>query len=128
MECERFETIGRRVAEAPINGLVHSEDTAVISPTELQEAIERIDAMEIKAEGPRIIARCWVDPAFKAKVLADASSAVAELGIGGSNSAYTTKLTAVENTESVHNVIVCTLCSCYPLSILGLSPPYYKSR
>jgi nitrile hydratase len=74
------------------------------------------------------VARCWLDSAFKARLLADANSAIAEMGMQGSNGTASTKLTAVENVPGIHNVIVCTLCSCYPLSILGLSPPWYKSR
>jgi nitrile hydratase len=72
--------------------------------------------------GARVVARAWVDPAFKARLLADGTAAVAELGIGG-----TPNLVAVENTPAVHNMVVCTLCSCYPWSVLGLPPVWYKS-
>ena len=78
--------------------------------------------------GPRIIARAWVDPGFKALLLRDAHAAAATLGIDASNPAAPTHLTAVENTDRVHNAIVCTLCSCYPQAILGLSPQWYRSR
>ena len=81
--------------------------------------------MGCNCEGGRIVARAWLDEDFKKRLLEDANNAVLDLGIGASNSAYSTKLTAVENTPDVHNIIVCTLCSCYPLSILGLSPPWY---
>jgi nitrile hydratase len=70
------------------------------------------------------VARAWVDPAFKTRLLADASAAVAELGI---DTGTTSVLVAVENTDTVHNVIVCTLCSCYPRAVLGLPPDWYKS-
>lgn len=71
--------------------------------------------------GARIVARAWVDPEFKRRLLADAPAAIAELGYGG------TPLVVVESTPEVHNVIVCTLCSCYPWQVLGLPPTWYKS-
>ena len=71
--------------------------------------------------GAKVVARAWVDPAFKARLLADATSAVEELGFGGA------LLAVVENTPSVHNLVVCTLCSCYPSALLGLPPTWYKS-
>lgn len=74
--------------------------------------------------GARVVARAWVDPAFKARLLADGLAACAELGLGGPE---TEKLHVVENTPSVHNAIVCTLCSCYPWPILGVPPAWYKS-
>ena len=74
---------------------------------------------------PRVVARAWIDPAFKARLLADATAAVAGLGI---DLGTLSTLVAVENTDRVHNVIVCTLCSCYPRGLLGLPPDWYKSR
>lgn len=74
--------------------------------------------------GARVIARAWVDPEFKKRLLADGLAACAELGIGGPE---TELLHVVENTPGVHNVVVCTLCSCYPWPILGLPPVWYKS-
>jgi nitrile hydratase len=71
--------------------------------------------------GARVVAKAWVDPAFKSRLLADAAAAVAELGFGGGS------LIALENTATVHNLVVCTLCSCYPWSMLGLPPVWYKS-
>lgn len=73
--------------------------------------------------GARVVARAWVDPAFKARLLADATAAVAELGYGGPQGE---RIVALENTPSVHNVVVCTLCSCYPWPLLGLPPAWYK--
>ena len=70
------------------------------------------------------MAKAWVDPGFRERLLADANMAVAELGF----EMTTTKLVAVENTPSQHNVVVCTLCSCYPRDLLGLPPAWYKSR
>ena len=74
------------------------------------------------------MARAWVDGNFKRRLLTDASKACAELGLKSSNTTANTVLTVVENDDNVHNLIVCTLCSCYPLTTLGLSPPWYKSR
>jgi nitrile hydratase len=74
--------------------------------------------------GARVIARAWVDPDYKARLLADGARAIAELGYGGEEG-HT--MVVVENTSSVHNVIVCTLCSCYPWPVLGLPPTWYKS-
>ncbi len=74
--------------------------------------------------GARVIARAWVDPEYRARLLSDGSSAIAELGFGGVEGEH---MVVVENTPDVHNVIVCTLCSCYPVSLLGPSPGWYKS-
>ena len=74
--------------------------------------------------GARVVARAWVDPDFKARLMEDGLAACAELGIGGPETEY---LHVLENTDSVHNVVVCTLCSCYPWPILGLPPVWYKS-
>lgn len=73
--------------------------------------------------GARVVARAWTDPAYRERLLADGLSAIEELGIGGMKS----QLVVVENTPSVHNVVVCTLCSCYPWAVLGLPPTWYKS-
>ena len=73
--------------------------------------------------GARVVARAWCDPAFKQRLLADGKAAAAELGIEGPEG----NLEIVENTDDVHNVVVCTLCSCYPWSMLGLPPRWYKS-
>ena len=74
--------------------------------------------------GARVIARAWVDPEYRARLLNDGSSAIAELGFGGVEGEH---MVVVENTPDVHNVIVCTLCSCYPWPVLGLPPTWYKS-
>jgi nitrile hydratase len=87
---------------------------------------QTVEAMEARApaQGARVVARAWVDPAFKQRVLTDAKAAIAELGVDIGTVAT---LVAVENTETVHNVVVCTLCSCYPRMLLGLPPDWYKS-
>lgn len=94
--------------------------------TTAEEIARQIDAMDARspANGAALVARAWTDPDFKAQVLQDAGYASREMGfdIGPMH------LIAVENTASVHNVIVCTLCSCYPRNLLGLPPDWYKSR
>ena len=74
--------------------------------------------------GARMVARAWVDPAFRERLLADATAAAGEMGYGGAEGEH---MVAVENTPAVHNVIVCTLCSCYPWPVLGVPPVWYKS-
>jgi nitrile hydratase len=74
--------------------------------------------------GARVVARAWVDPEYKERLLAYATPAIAELGIGGMQGE---NMVALENTHEVHNVVVCTLCSCYPWPVLGLPPTWYKA-
>lgn len=74
--------------------------------------------------GARVVARGWVDPSFRERLLDNATEAANELGIGGFVGEH---VRAVENTETVHNIVVCTLCSCYPWALLGLPPAWYKS-
>jgi nitrile hydratase len=74
--------------------------------------------------GARVVARAWVDPAYKQRLLADATTAIAELGYSGPQG---DRMVVVENTPKLHNLIVCTLCSCYPWPVLGLPPVWYKS-
>jgi nitrile hydratase subunit alpha len=86
-----------------------------------------IDTYEHKIgprNGARVIARAWVDPAYKQRLLTDANAAIAELGYGGQQGEH---MQVVENSPKVHNLVVCTLCSCYPWSVLGLPPVWYKS-
>ena len=73
--------------------------------------------------GARVVARAWTDPAYKARLLEDGSKAIGELGYGGFEGGH---VIVAENTAEVHNVVVCTLCSCYPWSVLGLPPTWYK--
>jgi nitrile hydratase subunit alpha len=86
-----------------------------------------IDTYEHKV-GPRngahVVARAWIDPAYKHRLLTDAPAAIAELGYGGKGGRH---MVVVENTPKVHNLVVCTLCSCYPWPVLGLPPVWYKS-
>ena len=74
--------------------------------------------------GAKVVARAWVDPAYKERLLKDGTAAIAELGFGGMQGEH---MVVVENTPQVHNVVVCTLCSCYPWPVLGLPPVWYKS-
>ena len=86
-----------------------------------------VDTYEHKVgprNGAQIVARAWVDPAYKQRLLADADKAIAELGFGGQQGEH---MVVVENTPLVHNMVVCTLCSCYPWPVLGLPPVWYKS-
>jgi nitrile hydratase len=74
--------------------------------------------------GARVVARAWVDPGYRERLLADATEAIAELGYGGAEGDH---MVVVENTADIHNLVVCTLCSCYPWPTLGLPPKWYKS-
>jgi nitrile hydratase len=80
------------------------------------------------ANGARVVARAWVDQAFRERLLADANSALDELGLSMSTGPRPQRLTVVPNTAARHNVLVCTLCSCYPIGLLGPSPSWYKSE
>ena len=73
--------------------------------------------------GAKVVARAWVDPKYKQRLLSDATAAIAELGFGGLQGEH---MVVVENTSQVHNIVVCTLCSCYPWPVLGLPPTWYK--
>ncbi|MBS1877981.1 MAG: nitrile hydratase subunit alpha [Actinobacteria bacterium] len=92
-----------------------------------EEAIDKIvDTYEHDIgpmRGARVVARAWTDPEFKARLLDDATAAMAELEVGGF---VAEAVVAVENTEQVHNMVACTLCSCYPWGVLGLPPSWYK--
>jgi len=86
-----------------------------------------VDTFEHKVgprNGARVVAKAWIDPAYKQRLLADPDHAIAELGYGGQQGEH---MVVVENTPRVHNMIVCTLCSCYPWPVLGLPPMWYKS-
>jgi nitrile hydratase len=98
-------------------------EKGIITGDDLRRTVERIDS-QTPALGARVVAHAWVDPAYRARLLADGTAAVEELGIPMES----TKLVVVENTPDVHNLIVCTLCSCYPRPVLGLPPDWYKSR
>jgi nitrile hydratase len=98
-------------------------EKGVVTAADVRRNIELRDSIT-PANGARVVARAWVDPDFHARLLADGNAAAAELG----NEITNTNLVAVVNTSDVHNVVVCTLCSCYPRDLLGLPPAWYKSR
>ena len=99
-------------------------EKGVIDRAEVERLVTESDARS-PADGARIVARAWVDSEFKERLLADAKPAVAELGY--SESENLPDVVAAENTESVHHLVVCTLCSCYPTWLLGRPPDWYKS-
>jgi nitrile hydratase subunit alpha len=92
---------------------------------ELDEVLEQVFTSASPVNGARMVARAWKDPAYRDRLLADGNAAAAELGFGAGAQGYLLK--AVQNTAAVHNMIVCTLCSCYPTALLGPSPSWYKS-
>jgi nitrile hydratase len=93
--------------------------------SELDEILEQVFTSASPVNGAAMIARAWKDPAYRDRLLADGNAAAAELGFGGGARGYLLKV--VENTPAMHNLIVCTLCSCYPTALLGPSPSWYKS-
>jgi nitrile hydratase len=99
-------------------------EKGLVDPAAVDELIRHYEEDVGPMNGARVVARAWVDPAFKARLLADGTAAVAELGYGGREASH---VQVVENQPGVHNVVVCTLCSCYPWGLLGLPPRWYKS-
>lgn len=95
----------------------------VLTADEIRAQIELMDS-RTPAIGAKIVARAWTDPAFKARLLADARKAAEEFGVDTSNTAI---VVALENTDELHHMVVCTLCSCYPKAIIGVPPAWYKS-
>ena len=98
-------------------------EKGVVSADDVRRNLEFLDSRD-PAEGARIIARAWTDADFKKRLLEDGTKAVGELGFPMGDA----ELIVVENTSDVHNMIVCTLCSCYPRTVLGLPPDWYKSK
>jgi nitrile hydratase len=98
-------------------------EKGIFTADEVRAQIEAMDA-RTPAQGARVVARAWTNPAYKARLLADGSAAVRELGI----EVAAMKLIVLENAPRLHNLVVCTLCSCYPRMVLGLPPDWYKSR
>ena len=99
-------------------------ELGVIDPVRVDQIVRHYEDKVGPKGGARVVARAWTDPEFKKRLLADGLAACAELGLGGPE---TEKLHVVENSPSVHNAVVCTLCSCYPWPILGIPPAWYKS-
>jgi nitrile hydratase len=99
-------------------------EKGLVDPAALDALVETYEHKIGPRNGAKVVARAWVDPAYKKRLLTDATAAIAELGFGGMQGEH---MVAVENTSRVHNLVVCTLCSCYPYSVLGLPPVWYKS-
>jgi nitrile hydratase len=95
-----------------------------VDPAALDALVETYETRVGPHLGAQVVARAWTDDAYRARLLEDATAAIAELGIGGRQGEH---MVALENTADVHNLVVCTLCSCYPWSVLGLPPVWYKS-
>ena len=110
-----------RAMEIAVRGLLIEK--GILSADEVRRAVEEMDSRS-PLLGARIVAKAWTDPEFRRLLLADGNAACEALGM--ERGLY--KLVVVENTDDVHNVIVCTLCSCYPRWLLGLPPDWYKSR
>lgn len=99
-------------------------ERGIIAPETLDAWVEAYSEHVGPMRGAQVVARSWLDADFRAHLLADAGKTITELGFEGN---ATTHLKAVENTDKIHNMVVCTLCSCYPFAILGMSPTWYKS-
>jgi nitrile hydratase len=99
-------------------------EKGLVDPAALDAIVDYYEHKVGPRNGARVVARAWSDPAYKARLMTDATAAVAELGYSGRQGEH---MIAVENTPSVHNMVVCTLCSCYPWPVLGLPPAWYKS-
>jgi nitrile hydratase subunit alpha len=95
-----------------------------VEPAQVDAIVRHYEEDVGPLNGAKVVARAWADPAYKARLLADGTAAIAELGFGGPEGEH---LVVLENTPRVHNVVVCTLCSCYPWPVLGLPPAWYKS-
>ena len=99
-------------------------EKGLVDPAALDALIDTYEHKVGPRNGARVVARAWVDAAYRGRLLADATSAIAEFGFSGRQGEH---MVVVENTPQVHNLIVCTLCSCYPWPVLGLPPVWYKS-
>jgi nitrile hydratase subunit alpha len=104
------------------------EERGLLGPGEIDTRIDEFLAGGTPANGARIVARAWVDSGFAERLLADANTAIRELGLSMSGGIQEQRLKVVANTAEEHNVVVCTLCSCYPIALLGPSPSWYKSE
>jgi nitrile hydratase subunit alpha len=99
-------------------------EKGIVDPAALDALIDRFETKVGPRNGARVVARAWVDPAYKSRLLADAPAAIAELGFSSHQGEH---MVVLENGPKVHNLVVCTLCSCYPWTMLGLPPVWYKS-
>jgi nitrile hydratase subunit alpha len=99
-------------------------ERGLVDPARLDAIVDSYESKIGPRNGARVVARAWVDPAFRKRLLTDGVAACAELGIAGPEGGH---LVAIENSARIHNLVVCTLCSCYPWPVLGLPPVWYKS-
>src|SRR3954463_15496948 len=99
-------------------------EKGLVDPAALDAMVDAYENKIGPRNGARVVARAWTDPAYKARLMADATAAIAELGYSGAQGEH---MVVVENTPTVHNLVVCTLCSCYPWPVLGLPPVWYKA-
>jgi nitrile hydratase subunit alpha len=99
-------------------------EKGLVDPAALDLLIDTYEHKIGPRNGARVVARAWADPAYKQRLLSNADAAIAELGYGGMQGEH---MVVVENTATIHNLVVCTLCSCYPWPVLGLPPVWYKS-
>jgi nitrile hydratase len=99
-------------------------EKGLVDPAALDAIVDYFERKVGPRNGARAVAKAWTDPAYRGRLLADATAAIAELGFSGAQGEH---MVAVENTPTIHNLVVCTLCSCYPWPVLGLPPVWYKS-
>lgn len=99
-------------------------EKGLVDPAALDAIVDHFEHKVGPRNGARVVARAWIDPSYRARLQEDATAAIAELGYAGRQGEH---MAAVENTAGVHNMVVCTLCSCYPWPVLGLPPVWYKS-
>jgi nitrile hydratase subunit alpha len=99
-------------------------EKGLVDPAALDALIETYETKVGPHNGARVVARAWTDPDYRARLVEDATAAIAELGYVGRQGEH---MVALQNTPEVHNMVVCTLCSCYPWPVLGLPPVWYKS-
>ena len=104
------------------------EERGLVDPVELDRALQAFLARASPASGARVVARAWVDEGFRDRLLTDANAALPELGLSMGGGLQEQRLKVVANATDAHNVVVCTLCSCYPIALLGPSPTWYKSE
>jgi len=99
-------------------------EKGLVDPAALDAMVDAYENKIGPRNGARVVAKAWSDPAYKARLMEDATAAIAEFGYSGAQGEH---MVVVENTPTVHNLVVCTLCSCYPWPVLGLPPVWYKS-
>lgn len=105
-----------------VEALLHEK--GLIDPAVVDEIVRQFEKDIGPMNGAKVVARAWTDPAYRQRLLDDSTAAIAEMGFTGIEAAH---MVVVENTPRIHNVVVCTLCSCYPWAVLGLPPTWYKS-